>query len=151
MNRETGLLATVFTQPQLIEDRVYLVVPGDARSWAESAGLEIPPTNYDVIQSPRIDQNVNITSPALFSEVSGDVQIKGTAAGSDFTLYRVLVGQGLNPQQWIQVAEGNQPLTNDLLATWNTKGLSGLYAVQLQVVRNDQKVDTAIIQVTVSN
>ncbi len=38
INRETGLLATVFTLPQLIEERVYLVVPSDARSWAEGAG-----------------------------------------------------------------------------------------------------------------
>ncbi len=149
VNRETGLLATAFTQPQLIEERVYLVVPSDARSWAESAGLEIPPSNYDVIQSPLIDPNVNITSPDLFSEVKGGVQIKGSAAGDDFVSYRVLVGQGLNPQEWIQVAEGNQPVMSGLLADWNTKGLSGLYAVQLQVLRNDQKVDTAIIQVTV--
>jgi membrane peptidoglycan carboxypeptidase len=149
INRETGLLATVFTLPQLIEERVYLVVPSDARSWAEGAGLEIPPTNYDVIQSPRFDENVNITSPDLFSEVSGEVQIKGTAAGNDFVSYRVLVGQGLNPQEWIQVAEGNEPVSNDLLAEWNTANMSGLYAVQLQVVRTDQKVDTAIIQVTV--
>jgi membrane peptidoglycan carboxypeptidase len=149
INRETGLLATVFTLPQLIEERVYLVVPSDARSWAEGAGLEIPPTNYDVIQSPRFDENVNITSPDLFSEVSGNVQIKGTAAGAEFVSYRVLVGQGLNPQAWIQVAEGNDPVSNDLLAEWNTANLSGLYAVQLQVVRTDQKVDTAIIQVTV--
>jgi membrane peptidoglycan carboxypeptidase len=149
INRETGLLATVFTLPQLIEERVYLVVPSDARSWAESAGLEIPPTNYDVIQSPRFDENVNITSPDLFSEVKGSVEIKGTAAGDDFVSYRVLVGQGLNPQEWIQVAEGNEPVSNDMLAEWNTASLSGLYAVQLQVVRTDQKVDTAIIQVTV--
>jgi hypothetical protein len=149
INRETGLLATVFTLPQLIEERVYLVVPSDARSWAEGAELEIPPTNYDVIQSPRVDENVNITSPDLFSEVNGNVQIKGTAAGTDFASYRVLVGQGLNPQEWIQVAEGNEPVSNGLLAEWNTANLSGLYAVQLQVVRTDQKVDTAIIQVTV--
>jgi hypothetical protein len=149
VNRETGLLATVFTLPQLIEERVYFVVPNDARSWAEGAGLEIPPANYDVIQSPRIDENVNITSPDLFSEVNGDVQIKGTAAGDNFASYRVLVGQGLNPQQWFQVTEGNQSVTNGLLAEWHTNGLSGLYAVQLQVVRSDQKVDTAIIQVTV--
>jgi hypothetical protein len=149
VNRETGLLATVFTLPQLIEERVYFVVPGDARSWAEGAGLEIPPTNYDVIQSPQVDQNVNITSPGLFSEVSGNVQIKGTAAGEGFASYRVLIGRGLNPQEWIQVAEGNQPVINNLLATWNTSGLSGLYAMQLQVVKTDQKVDTAIIQVTV--
>jgi hypothetical protein len=149
VNRETGLLATVFTLPQLIEERVYLVVPSDARSWAEGTGLEIPPATYDVIQSPRFDENVNITAPELFSEVNGNVQLKGTAAGDGFVSYRLLVGQGLNPQEWIQVAAGNEPVTNGLLAEWNTNGLSGLYAIQLQVLKVDQRVDTAIIQVTV--
>lgn len=149
VNRETGLLATVFTLPQLIEERVYLVVPADARSWAEGAGLDIPPSNYDVIQSPRFDENVNITAPAVFSEVSGEVEVRGTAAGENFLSYRILIGQGLNPHEWIQIAEGNQPVTNGLLASWNTADLNGLYALQLQVIRGDQKVDTAIIQVTV--
>jgi membrane peptidoglycan carboxypeptidase len=149
VNQETGLLATVFTLPQLVEERVYLVVPPDARSWAESAGLEIPPAAYDVIQASQINPNVNITSPELFAEVNGIVNITGTAAGENFASYRVLAGQGLNPQEWIQVAEGNQPVTNNMLAEWNTTGLSGLYAVQLQVVRSDQRVETAIIQVTV--
>jgi membrane peptidoglycan carboxypeptidase len=149
VNRETGLLATVFTLPQVIEERTYLVVPPEARSWAEGAGLEIPPANYDVIQAPRFDENVNITSPGLFTEVNGVVQIEGTAAGDDFLSYRVLVGRGLNPQEWIQVAEGNQPVAEGLLAEWNTSGLHGLYAIQLQVIRSDQRVDTAIIQVTV--
>ncbi|HLO32917.1 MAG TPA: transglycosylase domain-containing protein [Anaerolineales bacterium] len=151
INRETGLLATVFTLPQLVEERVYLVVPADARSWAESAGIAIPPAAYDVIQSPRLDPNVNISSPELFSELNGNVEIKGTAAGDNFSSYRVLVGQGLNPQKWIQVAEGNGPVTNGLLARWDTQGLSGLYAVQLQVLRSDQRLDTAIIQVTVKS
>jgi membrane peptidoglycan carboxypeptidase len=151
VNRETGLLATVFTLPQLIEERVYLVVPPDARSWAEGVGLEIPPSNYDVIQQPRFDENVNIIVPDLFSEVNGIVEIEGTAAGDGFVSYRILIGQGLNPQEWIQVAEGSEPVTNDVLAEWNTFGLSGLYAVQLQVVRTDQRVDTAIIQVTVKD
>lgn len=149
VNRETGLLATVFTLPQLVEERVYLVVPPEARSWAESTGLEIPPATYDVIQSPQIDPDVLITSPELFAEVSGNVNIRGTAAGEGFLSYRVLVGQGLNPQEWIQVAEGDEPITEGVLAPWDTNGLSGLYAVQLQVVRNDQRVETAIIQVTV--
>lgn len=149
VNRETGLLATVFTLPQLIEDRVYLVVPSDARSWAESAGLEIPPTTYDVIQSPQVNPNVNITSPELFAEVNGKVRIEGTAAGENFVSYRLLVGQGLNPQEWLEVAKGNETVTTGLLAEWNTTGLSGLYAVQLQVVRSDQRVDSSVIQVTV--
>ena len=55
----------------------------------------------------------------------------------------------MNPQEWIQVAEGTDPVKNGLLAEWNTGDLSGLYAVQLQVVRSDQRVDTAVIQVTV--
>ena len=149
VNQETGLLATVFTLPQLVEERVYLVVPPEARSWAEGAGLEIPPATYDVIQPPRFNENVNITSPALFSEISGAVQIEGTAAGDDFVSYRVLVGQGLNPEEWIQVAMGNEPVTNGVLTEWDTAGLRGLYAVQLQVVRSDQRVDTALIQLTV--
>jgi len=149
INRETGLLATVFTLPQLIEERVYLVVPSDARAWAESAGLAIPPAAYDVIQALQINPDVNIASPDLFAEVSGNVRIAGTAAGNDFVAYRVLIGLGLNPREWVQVAEGNAPVTNDLLAEWNTSELSGLYAVQLQVVRNDQRVETAVIQVTI--
>ena len=150
INRETGYLATVFTLPQLIEERVYFVVPSDARSWAESAGLEIPPATYDVIQSPQLNADVNIAAPELFAEVNGEVRIRGTAAGEDFVSYRVLAGQGLNPQEWIQIAEGNEPVTDSLLAEWNTNDLSGLYAIQLQVVRSDQRVDTAIIQVTVN-
>ena len=39
--------------------------------------------------------------------------------------------------------------TGDLLSAWDTSSLSGLYALQLQVIRSDQRVDTAIIQVTV--
>ena len=38
---------------------------------------------------------------------------------------------------------------NEVLAEWDTKGLSGLYVVQLQVVRKDQVVETAVIQVTI--
>ena len=48
-----------------------------------------------------------------------------------------------------QVAESNQSITNGPLATWDTSDISGLFAVQLQVVRSDQVVDSAIIQVTV--
>lgn len=149
VNRETGLLATVFTLPQLIEERVYFVVPAEARGWAEGAGLAIPPVSYDVIQAPQINPDVNIASPELFSEVDGMVRITGTAAGEGFLSYRVLVGRGLNPREWIQVAAGSEPVTDNLLAEWNAEGLSGLYAVQLQVIRSDQRVESAVIQVTV--
>ncbi|HQX00712.1 MAG TPA: hypothetical protein PLQ94_01280, partial [Anaerolineales bacterium] len=64
--------------------------------------------------------------------------------------YRVQVGKGLNPQEWIQLgSDVNTPIEDGVLAEWDTKGLSGLYAIQLLVVRNDQVVETAVIQVTV--
>lgn len=150
INRETGLLATVFTPPELIEKRVYMILPDEAREWAVSEGIPVPPTSYDAIQAPPINPYANITAPPLFSDVSGNVLILGTASGEDFLYYRVQVGKGLNPQEWIQLGEDNfAPVDGGLLAEWDATGLSGLYAVQLVVVRTDQVVDTAVIQVTV--
>jgi membrane peptidoglycan carboxypeptidase len=151
INRETNLLATVFTPPELIETRTYLIVPDNARSWALSAGLKIPPASYDAIQPPQTLSTVNIISPALFAEVSEDpVKIIGTASGENFQYYRVQVGKGLNPKEWIQVGkDSTTPVESGVLAEWDTKGLSGLYAVRLLVIRQDQRIDTAIIQVTI--
>lgn len=152
VNRETGLLATVFTPPQYIEKRVYMIVPPEAQAWAAGAGLPAPPDSYDAIQPPVINPEVNITSPALFAPVQGVVKIMGTASGADFQYYRLQVGQGLNPQEWIQVGtDGTTPVEDGVLGEWDTKGLSGLYAVQLIVVRADQTVESAVIQVTVGS
>jgi membrane peptidoglycan carboxypeptidase len=150
VNRDTSLLATVFTPAQLIEERVYMVLPDEALEWAKTANIAVAPTSYDAIQAPRIDPDVRISSPTMFENVRGAVQIRGTASGDSFEQYRVLIGPGLNPQAWTTVgAESIDPVADGLLATWDTTGLSGLYAVQLQVVRTDQRVDSAIIQVTV--
>ena len=150
VNRETGYLATVFTPPELIENKVFMMIPPEAQAWAKAANVPIAPTAYDAIQPPQINPDVNITAPELFAEVNGQVQIKGTAAGADFDRYRVLVGQGIDPQNWIQIgSDATAPTNDNVLATWNTAGLTGLFAVQLQVVRTDQRVDIATIQVTI--
>jgi membrane peptidoglycan carboxypeptidase len=150
VNRETGYLATVFTPPELIENKVFMMIPPEAQAWAKAANVPIAPTAYDAIQPPQINPDVNITTPELFAEVNGQVQIKGTAAGADFDRYRVLVGQGIDPQNWIQIgSDATAPINDNVLATWDTAGLTGLFAVQLQVVRTDQRVDIATIQVTI--
>ncbi len=152
VNRETGYLATVFTPPQLVETRVYMVVPPEAREWAAANGVQTPPDSYDAIQPVTLNPNVNITSPAMFTDLRGEVEIRGTAAGDDLESYRLLVGQGLNPGDWIQLGEEmSVPVQDDLLAVWDTSGLNGLYALQLQVLRTDQRVETAIIQVSLDN
>lgn len=150
VNRETGALATVFTPEQFVEKRVYMIVPPEARAWALGVGVPSPPVSYDAIQPPRVNPDVKISAPALFAEVGGVVQIVGSAAGEGFDHYRIQVGKGLNPQAWIQVGEDRStPVVDGVLIEWDTRGLDGLYAVQLVVVHADQRVETAVTQVTV--
>jgi hypothetical protein len=152
VNRETGHLATVFTPPELIDDRVYMMVPPEAKAWAEAAGLPTPPDAYDAIQPSPLNPAAQITAPAMFADLRGKVQIAGTASGNDFVYYRVQFGQGLNPQAWIQIGEDvRSPLEAGVLMEWDTSGLNGLYAVRLLVVRADQRLDMATVQVNVDN
>jgi membrane peptidoglycan carboxypeptidase len=154
VNRETGRLATVFTPLEVVKEQTYLVVPPDAQEWAKSAGVDLPPEAYDDIQAPPKVPGVEITSPQIFSTVHNKVPLMGTADGEDFESYRVQVGQGLNPSSWVQVGEtSTTPVVNGLLAEWDTRasGGDGLYAVRLVVVRQDQRIATTVIQVTVDN
>jgi membrane carboxypeptidase/penicillin-binding protein len=153
INRETGRLATIFTPPELIENRVFLVVPPEAATWAAESGLPTPPDAYDLIFAPQAQSdNVRITQPAMFGYVRGVVLVRGTASGVDFDFFRLQYGQGLNPTNWIQLGEEtDRAVRNGLLGRWDTSGLSGLYAMKLQVVQADQRVETAVIQVTVDN
>jgi membrane carboxypeptidase/penicillin-binding protein PbpC len=152
INRETGLLATVFTPPELVEDKTFLVFPAEARAWAKTTGQALPPDHYDAIQPPPPSPTVQISAPAMFAYLHGTVNVTGTAAGENFQSYQIQVGQGLYPRTWTQVgAEGTAPVTQGVLAEWNTQSLDGLYAVRLQTVRRDQSVEIATIQVTVDN
>jgi membrane peptidoglycan carboxypeptidase len=152
VNRETGRLATVFTPPELVEDRVYLVVPPQAVDWARSTNLPIPPDNYDVIYNPPAVPNVSISAPQRFATAAGKITIRGTADGDDFSFYRLQVGKGLNPAEWIQVSKDNSSAVHDgILGEWDTSGLNGLYALQLLVVHKDQRVETTILQLTIDN
>ncbi len=153
INRETGRLATVFTPPDLVEDRVYLLVPPEAQDWARQAGLPTPPDTYDVILADTSSASqTRITSPAMFAYLHGRTKITGTAGGNGFRLYRLQVGQGLNPRMWLQIGPDMQsPVTDGELGVWDTQGLSGLYALQIQVIYQDQHVETSVVQVTVDN
>ena len=153
INRETGNLATIFTLPALIEERVYMIVPPEAEEWARQNGLPTVPNSYDSIEMVEPPQETaKVTSPQMFASVKGRVAIMGTAGGQGFSSYRLQAGQGLNPGDWIQIGEdGKTPVTGGKLAQWDTSGLSGLYALQLLVVREDQQVDTHTIQLRVDN
>ncbi len=150
INRETKLLATIFTPPELVENKVFMVIPEAARAWAASVGLQTPPDTYDTIQAKPPTPEVNIASPEMFAVVNGKVQINGTAAGNDFLFYRLQYGQGLNPQAWYQTGDDSvTPVSDGVLGEWDTSGLNGLYVLQLQVVRLDQSLETDTVVITI--
>lgn len=153
INRETGRLATIFTPPELIDERVYMVVPAEAADWAQQSGLPTPPESYDILfTQDNGSEDVRISTPGMFSKVSGEVTIQGSARGAGFAYYRVQTAEGLNPTSWLQVGDDvRTPVSEGLLATWDTRELSGLYALQLLVVDQDHNVSTTTVQVTVDN
>jgi membrane peptidoglycan carboxypeptidase len=152
VNRETGLLATVFTPPELVETRTYMVVPPQARTWASAAGITTPPTAYDTLQTPPVSPDVHITTPEMFSIEHGKIKVRGSAAGTDFISYRLEYGQGLYPLTWTQIGtDSTTSVSEGLLGEWDTTGMNGLYALRLMVVGSDQRVEQAVVQVTLDN
>jgi len=151
INRETGRLATVFTPPELIQENTYMIIPPQAQDWAQANNIPVPPGDYDIIQAPAINANVQITNPALFAYVRGTVTIGGTAAGPEFKSYNIQVGKGLNPQAWQQIGDTHTiSVSNGLLGRWETEE-DGLYALRLVVTRNNQEIENHTIQITVDN
>ena len=152
VNRETGRLATIFTPPELVEERTYLVLPVEAEKWGQSTGLPVPPQDYDRIQPPAALAGVNITSPAQFAVVRGKVTLRGSAGGDNFSQAWLQAGEGLNPSEWLPIGTLiENPIRDGSLGIWDTGQLNGLYAIRLQVVRKDNRLETAILQVTVDN
>ncbi len=153
INRETGQLATVFTPVEFVDERVYLIVPPEASEWARQAGLTTPPDTFDILlQKSNPSPQVQITSPEIFANLSGQVPVIGYAGGTSFDHYRLQAGRGLNPSHWIPLTENiESPVNNGELGLWDTSGLNGIYALQLQVVTEDNHIQTATIQVTIDN
>jgi membrane peptidoglycan carboxypeptidase len=152
INKETGFLATVFTPSELVTKSIFMNVPPMAQSWANSAGILTPPSYYDTILQPSPLKNIHISSPVLFADVRGNIQVTGSATGEDFSYYRLEYGLGLNPQTWYQIGEDvTRPVVDGLLANWDSSGVNGLVALRLLVVETDQSVKFAVSQLSVDN
>ncbi len=153
INRETGLLASVFTPPEKIIKQVFLNIPERAAAWAEQEGLPLPPQRYDLESGDRLEEGVQITSPEIFSSVRGEEEIVGSTPQEGFVSYRIQVGKGLNPATWQQIGEEVfTPAEGSQLLSWDTTSLEdGLYALQLVVLLEEQRVEKASTVVSVDN
>ncbi len=147
INRETGLLATIFTDSDLVDEKIYLMVPPEAVDWAKAAGLPMPPDTYDDINpATASSEEVQITSLRMFDHVSGLLTLRGSATGDGFEYYRLQVGAGIYPQEWIQIGEDiHQPVSDGLLGRWDTTELEGTYVLELLLVKEDRRIERAMI------
>jgi hypothetical protein len=88
----------------------------------------------------------------MFAIQHGIIEIDGSATGADFNSYRLEFGQGLYPETWTQIGTtSTSPVAEGVLGKWDTTGLDGLYALRLMVVQSDQRVDQAVVQLTLDN
>ncbi|HEY70922.1 MAG TPA: hypothetical protein G4O08_10100 [Anaerolineae bacterium] len=153
INRDTGKLATLFTPLELVEERVFMVLPQEAKAWAEYMGIAQPPQEYDSIYvQPSFDPDVNITSLEPFSYAKGVLSIEGNAHPEDFLYYRLKYGEGINPTRWVQIGEDlDEPVWDGVLGLWDTSDLNGLHTLQLVVIREGDRVESTAVPVTLDN
>lgn len=152
INRENGRLATLYTPPELIEQRIYKIYPEAAADWVRESEIEQPPTEYDTISVPPPGGEVAILTPRPFAYVQGLVTISGTVTLENFAYYRLAYFAGLTPTELRTVVEGvTQPVTNGPLATWDVENLHGLYTLLLTAVRQDGSFSEVSVPVTVDN
>ena len=154
INRENGKLATAYTPPELVEERIYQIYPSVAADWIKDNDIVQPPTEYDDSIGPATNLGpVAIINPRPYEYVKGQVVITGNAQIDGFQLYRLEYGQGLNPIEWRQLG-GDHPnsLQNAPLEFWDTTSEEeGLYTLQLTVVKADQNLERRAVQVTIDN
>ncbi|MGB7540146.1 MAG: Ig-like domain-containing protein [Anaerolineales bacterium] len=152
VNRETGRLATLWTPLNLVEEKVFFVLEGEARTWAEHSGFPIPPDTYDTLPDsfPYFD-TLHITSPSPLSAVRGKVILRGTALAAGMERYLLQAGPGLYPSVWYTLGSGEKPVREDVLGEWDTTGADGVWSVQLTAVFTGGKILTVAIPVTLDN
>ncbi len=146
-----GKLATAFNPPDQVTTVVYPIYPPQAADWVKENNIPQPPTEFDTTYAASAaGGDLAIFSPANYSSVKGAVEVRGNAKMGDMREWRLNVGAGLDPAEWLTIGQGGGGIDNGTLAVWQT-GASGLYTLQLTGIQNDGNAQTATSQVTVDN
>ena len=153
INSSNGLIATAFTPPNLISEKVYFDYPPNAVDWAKSAGLPVPPTDYDSDTAQASVSAGSITAPLGLARVRGALDIQGNIDSPDVTSFTLAYGVGLSPTQWLTIGGSDPKARGDGIAMghWDTSALDGLYTLRLNMVLKDNSVQTYTVQVTADN
>lgn len=147
----SGKVATEFCPQNAIEEKLYEVYPPDGRDWALRHDIPQPPADTCDVHTGH--SLVAITGPSEGSQLSGRVEIYGSAEMSDMSRYRVEYGIGDDPQGWGLVEEHESGgLRDSRLATWDTGGReNGRYTLRLLAIDSRGNAHEARVHVRVDN
>ena len=128
-------------------------MPVEARDWAEKAGIDIPPTLYDLENLNQLQEDFRFISPENLSFVNGQLRIIGSVPEDEFVSARLQYGIGMNPRSWVQIgADITSPVENRRLVTWDTTEMDdGIYALQLVLIKERQQIEKVSLVVSVDN
>jgi membrane carboxypeptidase/penicillin-binding protein PbpC len=153
IDTETGRLATVFTDPASITQLVFFNPPAEELAWARDAGYPLAPGEYSVYQSGSTSGSTVITAPLNFDNLQGKVEVIGEMIPVDFVSYRLDLGAGLAPTQWLQVGSTitTMPEGKKLGSIDTTKYRNGLYTLRIQVLRSGNAADNSYVVILINN
>jgi membrane carboxypeptidase/penicillin-binding protein len=154
IDKATGKLATVFTPPDQVEEKIFEIYPPEAAEYVIAAEIPQPPSEYDTVfgPPPTAYGDVAIIDPGAYAYIRGQIVITGNARIGNFASYRLDFGQGLNPTEWQQIGPDHGNVVDQgPLELWDVASFDGLYSLRLSVFQNDGNVATSIVQVTVDN
>ena len=122
--------------------------PADATQAALSPGTQEVPSGM----SGCIPDRIMITSPKAGEEVSGTVEITGTANTPNLAFYKYEVAQ-LGSQEWATISADREPRKNEKLGEWNTTSwANGDYFLRLVITDNvGTSLEPCVIAVRVVN
>lgn len=153
IHKPTGKLATVYSPPDQVEEKVFPIYPSEAADWVRENNIPQPPTEYDTsYRASASSGDVAITAPAPYSSVAGVVTIVGNVRVDNLATYRLAYGKGLDPTQWTQIGNDRSGrVDNGFLGQWDVSALDGLYTLKLTAVERNGALREAAIQVIVDN
>jgi len=131
-----------------------LLTPASTLSPAEATQAALSPVTQSVPSgmSGCIPDQIMITSPEPGDEVSGTVNISGTANVTNFGFFKYEVAP-MGTQNWATIAAKREPVKNDNLGEWNTSSLTnGDYFLRLVITDNvGASLEPCVIAVRVAN
>jgi hypothetical protein len=131
-----------------------LVTPAGTLSPEGATQAALSPVTQSVPSgmSGCVPDRIMITSPKPGDEVSGTVNITGTASVPNFGFFKFEVAP-LGTQNWATISAERKPKVNELLGPWNTTSLTnGDYFLRLVITDNiGASLEPCVIAVRVAN